>query len=441
MPSSCVCQSGNSSFSARQCHPSSHIVRRPNSHLLPRLARDHHDPPRSHLVPARPPVHPSDHLRPRGIDVSLGWQFEVLPCTSKVSTQLTPVPPRAHFIPLFIGTTTMTATAIVTTTIKAAHTTTEAAPALLRGALLSLLVQVQQLLVLLPSPLAPLLPRETRLRATELSRVLSSHVVSGPFSYARTLLASTHLKAVLFILLLICFTCWCRRRRRTRQQQAQAAAMAAATSEMKEHTHSSTPLLVQQHPPNPRSRSIAATDSNAVPGPLYFADSPGRRETEAVHNAAPSTETDDGRSLLPNPYDADTPPQLPPRDLLFASPTSPTGPTAWSYSTPTQDASNAASSRVSRRVSAAPSAWTHDEPHSDAASASSVAPLLARGDTQASRLTASSSLHEEMAGYQKRLEAHHRKESEDAIMREQGIGVGASVPADPPPVYSAAVDM
>nr|VWO98327.1 Calcium dependent mitochondrial carrier protein [Ganoderma boninense] len=159
-----------------------------------------------------------------------------------------------------------------------------------------------------------------------------------------------------------------------------------------------------------------------------------------MHNAAPSAETDDGRSLLPNPYDGETPPQPPPRDLL-ASPTSLTGPTAWSYSTPTQDAStSASSSRVSRRVSAAPSAWTHDELHSDAASASSVAPLLARGDTQTSRLTASSSLHEEMTGYQKRLEAHHRKESEDAVMRENGIRAGA-VPADPPPMYSAAVDM
>ncbi|PIL34216.1 hypothetical protein GSI_03927 [Ganoderma sinense ZZ0214-1] len=245
---------------------------------------------------------------------------------------------------------------------------------------------------------------------------------------------------LLFILLLIYFTCWYRRRRRTRQQQAQAAAMAAATPEMKEHTHSSTPLLVQQHPPNPRPRSMTATDSDTVPGPLYFADSPRRRETQAMHNAAPSTDTDDGRSLLPNPYDGETPPQPPPRDLL-ASPTSPTGPTAWSYSTPTQDASTSASSRASRRVSAAPSAWTHDELHSDAASASSTAPLLARGDTQTSRLTTSSSLHEEMTGYQKRLEAHHRKESEDAVMREHGIGTGANVPADPPPVYSAAVDM
>ena len=210
---------------------------------------------------------------------------------------------------------------------------------------------------------------------------------------------------------------------------------------MKEHSHSSTPLLVHsnQPPPNPRSRSIAVTD--AVPGPIYFSDSPGQREmSQAVHNAAPSTGTDDGRPL-PNPYDGDTPPQPPPRDLL-ASPTSPTSPTvstAWAYSTSPGDAS--ASPHVSRRTSAAPSAWTHESLHSDAASASSEAPLLARGDTQASCLTASSTLHEEMAGYQKRLEAHHRKESEDAIMRDHGIRAGSSVPADPPPQYSAAVDM
>ncbi|KAI1796464.1 hypothetical protein LXA43DRAFT_987764 [Ganoderma leucocontextum] len=248
---------------------------------------------------------------------------------------------------------------------------------------------------------------------------------------------------LLFILLLICLTCWCRRRRRTRaQQQAQAAAIAAAAPEMKEHSHSSTPLLVQ-HPPNPRPRSMAATGPiDTVPVPLYFSDSPGRRETQDLRNVAPGT--DDGRPL-PNPYDGETPPQPPPRDLLLASPTSPTSPTAptaWSYSTtPDESRYASSSSRVSRRESAAPSAWTHDELHSDAASASSEAPLLARGDTQASRLTASSSLHEEMAGYQKRLEAHHRKESEDAIIREHGIGAGSSVPADPPPVYSAAVDM
>ena len=122
-------------------------------------------------------------------------------------------------------------------------------------------------------------------------------------------------------------------------------------------------------------------------------------------------------------------------------PISSASPTTWTYAMSPGDGDASASSHVSRRESAAPSAWTHDSLHSDAASASSQAPLLVRGDTQASRFTASSTLREEMAGYQKRLEAHHRKESEDAAMREHGIGVGSSIPMDPPPQYSAAADM
>ena len=230
---------------------------------------------------------------------------------------------------------------------------------------------------------------------------------------------------VLLVLLIVCY-CYCRRRTKTRKR-AKAAAAAAAAPEMKENLVS-TPLLVQ-HPPNLRpSSTVASSPTSTVPGPLYFSDSTGRRATQEYRNVAPGT---DDATPLPNPYDGDTPPQPPPRDNVPSSPTSPSYPTSLHASS---------SSHVSRRQSTAPSAWTHDELHSDGHSGSSSgAALLARGGTQTSHPTTSSSLHE-MAGYQKALEAHYRKESEDAVMREHSIGEGSSVPADPPPMYSPSVE-
>ncbi|TBU43393.1 hypothetical protein BD309DRAFT_960755 [Dichomitus squalens] len=233
---------------------------------------------------------------------------------------------------------------------------------------------------------------------------------------------------IALLLLFLFVVCCIRRRRAKARKQAQAAAVTAAAPEMKENL-ASTPLLVQ-HPPNLRPRStIASSPTDIIPGPLYFSDSIGRRATQEYRNVAPPT---DDSAPLPNPYDGDTPPQPPTRDDFLSSPTSPSYPTS-------PYASSA--SRISRRQSTAPSAWTHDELHSDASSGSgSGALLLARGGTQTSRLTTSSCLHEEIAGYQKALEAHYRKESEDAVMREHRIGEGSSVPADPPPMYSPSVE-
>lgn len=268
--------------------------------------------------------------------------------------------------------------------------------------------------------------------------------------------------AVLLLLLIILLGSWCLRKRRHKLRAQEAAALAAAATAppMKEKETATVPLLAQQHPNTLMPGSGTATsptDSDTVPDNLYFSESTGRRGTQEMRNVPPRI---NDTTPLPNPYDGDTPPQPPPHnDEVISSPTSPVSgaavsrytsyqgsttssnrysraPSAW-----TQDESAAAlltrggrhasysgsESHSSNRRSSAPSAWTHDE---------SAVALLSRGDTQTSRHTASSSLTEELAGYQKALEAHHRKEEEEAVVRESRVGEGSAVPSDPPPVYS-----
>lgn len=234
---------------------------------------------------------------------------------------------------------------------------------------------------------------------------------------------------MLLLLLLILLACWCTRRRRSRSQQRTNLAVAAVAPAPPTKEHPSTRSADGNHPLTIRPQSIVAQPSvNAVPGAAIFADSMGRRETHELRNVSPSGPAPAASTesiVLPNPYEQDTPPAPPPRDsdIMMASPTSPVSRYASLYSTasPTEH-----SHSRSYSYSAAPSAWTHDD---------SAEPLLSRGATQTSRLTASSSLHEEMAGYQKALEAHHRKEQDEAQRREDRIGEGSAVPEDPPPVY------
>lgn len=61
-----------------------------------------------------------------------------------------------------------------------------------------------------------------------------------------------------------------------------------------------------------------------------------------------------------------------------------------------------------------------------------AAALLARGPTTRTTATTSSTLHDEMAAYQKRLEAHHEKELQ---ARDDGEPSSALLPLDPPPEY------
>lgn len=185
----------------------------------------------------------------------------------------------------------------------------------------------------------------------------------------------------------------------------------------------SAPLLSHPHSLRPGSLSVSSP-TDIVAGAAYFSDSTEHRSPQEPRNvppaAAPSRPSHES-DTLPNPYESDTPPCPPPRDE-----TAPLSPTA----TTSRRASSSwmgDSSHSSGRRSTAPSAWTHDE--------SGVA-LLSRGTTQTShRTSASSSLHGELAGYQKALEAHHRKESEDAAIGG-GLGESSRVPVDPPPQYT-----
>lgn len=186
------------------------------------------------------------------------------------------------------------------------------------------------------------------------------------------------------------------------------------------------------HPPTIHPSSLVTQASSyAIPGPVVYSDTLGRGQTRELRNLPPPVAGSLDSIALPNPYEAGTPPVLPPHDEP-ASPTSPVSRYASVYSTssPTEGSGSHSHAR-SYSYSAAPSSWTADD---------SGTPLLSRGTTMASRLTAGSSLHEEMAGYQKALEAHHQKEQDDAQHRENRIGEGSAVPEDPPPVYSDRAD-
>ena len=224
----------------------------------------------------------------------------------------------------------------------------------------------------------------------------------------------------MLILLLLILGCWCLRRRR-RARTEQAARLAAAAPSLMTET-SKAPLL-SQHPASLQPQSPSASSpTGTVPGGMFFNGSTGQggTGTQVMRNIVPSAL--DTRPL-PNPYDGDTPPQPPPRD----DPPSPTSPGS---SVSRYTSLNSTSMYSSNRQSTAPSAWTHDE--------SGVA-LLSRGTTHASRASTTSTLHDELSGYQKRLEAHHRKEEEDAV--RQQLGESSGIPADPPPVYSPSEEM
>ncbi|EIW63070.1 uncharacterized protein TRAVEDRAFT_43380 [Trametes versicolor FP-101664 SS1] len=231
---------------------------------------------------------------------------------------------------------------------------------------------------------------------------------------------------IFLLLLCILLACWYRRRTRSQKQVILAAAAVAPTPPMKELSPSFRSN--GGHPPSIQPSSLV-THSSAytVPGPVIYSDTMGRGQTRELRNLPPPIAGSVDSIALPNPYEQGTPPLLPPRDDDATSPTSPVSRYASVYSTssPTE-ASGSHSHARSYSYSVAPSAWTSDD---------SGAPLLSRGTTQASRLTATSSLHEEMAGYQKALEAHHQKEQDDAQHRENRIGEGSAVPEDPPPVY------
>lgn len=148
--------------------------------------------------------------------------------------------------------------------------------------------------------------------------------------------------------------------------------------------------------------------------PAYTYISPGDEVTHAPRAMTTSATTmrnlerSTSISSLPNPHDQEEDPMLRPffmQHLDRALPPLPESPTT-----------------VSSR------------PNSSTAAAD-----LSRGLTQTSHRTTAttgtrSSLHDEMAAYQKRLEIHHEKE----MNTRDDVG-GSGMPSDPPPVYQEAI--
>ncbi|KAI9067137.1 hypothetical protein FKP32DRAFT_1588949 [Trametes sanguinea] len=212
---------------------------------------------------------------------------------------------------------------------------------------------------------------------------------------------------LVLVALLILLGWWCMRRRRTRSQQ-RLDVLAASTPQMREG--------VQANQHNVSSAPIVPGSAHTPPGLNNAARQQQPQVLSNVQPGRPSVEF----LTLPNPYERDVPPPPPPHDDV-PSPTSPL-----SRRVSASAYTNTSPSSHSHSYSAAPSAWPFED---------SSEPLLSRGPTQASRLTASSSLHDDLVGYQKALEAHHRKVEEEAVQGEGSSGRGRGLPEDPPPVY------
>ncbi|CDO76727.1 hypothetical protein BN946_scf184796.g21 [Trametes cinnabarina] len=158
--------------------------------------------------------------------------------------------------------------------------------------------------------------------------------------------------------------------------------------------------------------------SPIAPDPVRgTASTVGQQQDRLLNNVPPGRPSVEFLTL-PNPYERDVPPMPPPHDNI-ASPTSPLSHRASAYTNPSP-------SSHSHTYTVVPSAW----PFEDSSEA-----LLSRGPTRASHLTTSSGLHEDLVGYQKALEAHHRKEEEDVAQGEGGSSQARAVPEDPPPIY------
>ncbi|OSD04026.1 hypothetical protein PYCCODRAFT_170502 [Trametes coccinea BRFM310] len=204
------------------------------------------------------------------------------------------------------------------------------------------------------------------------------------------------------------------RRRRSRSQQRL------------EFLAAPTPQMRQEMPATQNNVGFGPTPGVGVPiVPGSAHTSPGlnnaarRQQPQVLSNVQPGRPSVEFLTL-PNPYERDVPPPPPPHDDV-PSPTSPL-----SHRVSASAYTNTSPSSHSHAYSGAPSAWPFED---------SSEPLLSRGPTQASRLTASSSLHDDLVGYQKALEAHHRKVEEEAVQGEGSSGQGRGLPEDPPPVY------
>ncbi|KAI0655960.1 hypothetical protein C8Q70DRAFT_1057157 [Cubamyces menziesii] len=249
----------------------------------------------------------------------------------------------------------------------------------------------------------------------------ASSTTQQPSGVGKGAIAGIVIGCLLLLLLVGLLGWWCVRRAR---RQARLRYPVAVTVPNPPSMRQNLSSPVQGNPYNPfavRPQSTTAQSAiHATPAATLFFD--GAPQGQILNgNPIIAAHASPAADSLPNPYDQDIPPPVPPRDrrnvVSLASTAEPTS---------LDTSSSPTSHSRSYSYSAAPSAWTHEE---------SSAPLLSRDSTQTSRLTASSSLHQEIVGYQKALEAHYRKEEDDAEGRPGGIGGSSALQEDPPPVY------
>lgn len=231
----------------------------------------------------------------------------------------------------------------------------------------------------------------------------------------------------LLALALLLFCCWRRRQAQHRQHTAEATAVSGGEKGL-QASHAEIGAMNSSHA-NVLStlRPHSGIDSLSPSILPLLANHDHSEETEDHHQPVTyrNLQRSTSSSSLPNPYDS-----------YNANRNLPPVPAAG-------DRDHAASTAA---LLATPSATTSYSPTDSSSLSDSRRPsytaILSRDFTQtstASRLSSGSTLHSEIATYQKRLEAHHEKEM--AVMREEadegnegGIG-GSSIPLDPPPSY------
>ncbi|GJE94902.1 hypothetical protein PsYK624_110780 [Phanerochaete sordida] len=124
------------------------------------------------------------------------------------------------------------------------------------------------------------------------------------------------------------------------------------------------------------------------------------------------------RSSLPNPYDANDEPLLANTNRVNRDRDLPPTPAHYANAPTTS-------------LSGSPSSFP-------AASDANVAAFLARENTNRTTRTSASTLHDEMAAYQKRLEAHHEKEMQ--VRDDHSVdGPSSMMPLEPPPEYRESI--
>lgn len=243
---------------------------------------------------------------------------------------------------------------------------------------------------------------------------------------------------MVFLGVLIFVLFWWRKRAKQRQLREGLAELGIGekpTAEPEIRLLSDAPATAEPFSPNlpPPPMLFGALQPHDTHSQPLLAANANVGNVNAHHRASSSVGT------LPNPYDGYVDLSDPFGRSLPSLPENISSQTALQMHPQTDSAALndtiLAAVTASSRASQAPSAWrasaTPSTNYSDAANsrASSMT-----GVSSASVPTEEAALLGEMSSYQKRLESHHRKESEDAVE------VASRIPADPPPSYSPMED-